>query len=374
MGYNYILMKDKLNEDYRTAFEKVEMYAMAKNIDADTDSEMMMNLLDVLLTAQEDGTAAEKVIGTDVEKFCRSYFSDYTFRNRLREIPRMLYRLLFLVFVFTVIEVAFEMDWENFTLSVRMIDVSGYFMGLVGGGLIVAVLKIFVQPFVFRLKRFPMGIFYGIIAVLFVGEMIISVYIGEKFGIQLNLSLLFVLYLSGGYCFCYLVVRSIWRWKNTGSIRKKIEPFEKGDTFFKTSFQAEFKKQLVVNARKKYEKRNKKRVRKGLEPMSPQEFMKYLRRWGKKNQRVDVILSVSLVILLFSMVLREGITGTWLDALILMGVLFVVEIPAMGLFYLSFRGNEKEKQILNECEERGITIFEYESEEKYENKGDGGEE
>ncbi|MDE6024145.1 MAG: DUF1048 domain-containing protein [Lachnospiraceae bacterium] len=88
---NYEEISGKLEGEYHKAFDEVEAYAILKNYVGEEKEEMMMNLLDMLLTAQTEGKDAEKIVGTDIIKFCENYFSVYDKRKgKLEQIFFML--------------------------------------------------------------------------------------------------------------------------------------------------------------------------------------------------------------------------------------------------------------------------------------------
>ena len=53
MKQGYIMLEDKLQGEYKEAFQQVEMYSSTNLIGVDADSELMMELLDHMHTAQE---------------------------------------------------------------------------------------------------------------------------------------------------------------------------------------------------------------------------------------------------------------------------------------------------------------------------------
>ena len=59
----YIEEKRKLKNEYREIFEKVETYAAVRCVEGETREEMLMNLVDMLCMAQEEGKPAEKNCG-----------------------------------------------------------------------------------------------------------------------------------------------------------------------------------------------------------------------------------------------------------------------------------------------------------------------
>ena len=69
-----ISMAEKLRGDYRKAFEKADMYCVISSENEEAADDKMMNLYDCLLEAQNNEKPIEKIIGKDIEKFCKEYF------------------------------------------------------------------------------------------------------------------------------------------------------------------------------------------------------------------------------------------------------------------------------------------------------------
>lgn len=83
MKDSYAFYKDKLSGEYKEVFYKTEMYVLSQNADNDTTEERLGELLDVFLSAEESGKPVEKIVGNDLESFCRSLCSDFSLKNRL---------------------------------------------------------------------------------------------------------------------------------------------------------------------------------------------------------------------------------------------------------------------------------------------------
>ena len=73
MNLGYIAYEDKLNKEYREAFDTVEAYGSVNNIDVEVGGEWLMELLDSMLEAQEAGEPVEKIVGTDIDQFCMEF-------------------------------------------------------------------------------------------------------------------------------------------------------------------------------------------------------------------------------------------------------------------------------------------------------------
>ena len=75
MKADYILLQDRLKGEYKDAFQKVQMYSTSNLIGEDTESELMMELLDHMLMAQEEGKPVSTIVGDDIEGFCEICWS-----------------------------------------------------------------------------------------------------------------------------------------------------------------------------------------------------------------------------------------------------------------------------------------------------------
>lgn len=73
MKADYILLQDRLKGEYKDAFQKVQMYSTSNLIGEDTESELMMELLDHMLMAQEEGKPVSTIVGDDIEDSVRSF-------------------------------------------------------------------------------------------------------------------------------------------------------------------------------------------------------------------------------------------------------------------------------------------------------------
>ncbi len=77
-------MEKNLTGAYNEAFSTAVQYAMTKGYTKEKINESMSDLYDILLTAQEDGRPAEKVIGKDISYFCKNYFGKYSVSDFLK--------------------------------------------------------------------------------------------------------------------------------------------------------------------------------------------------------------------------------------------------------------------------------------------------
>lgn len=361
MAMDYIWLTDKLEGEYKETFEKVEIYANIRNINEDVQNEMLMELLDLFLMAQNEGKPVAKLTGPDLETFCDSYFSVCTMKSYMRGIPKKIYQLLWMVFVFEAISVLVLIaDGEEFSLSQSTVDLSGYLIGLLAGALVIFLCNIFIRPFMFRWKWMTSGRFGAFVILLTVVMIVGGVILLEDYTLELPVFL--ILLVSSLYIVSYIIVRSVWRYQRYGSIRKEKIASEKGG--FRSMIKEAMEEQLPEEMVKRFHKKNKRRQKKGKVPMTPEEYMEVLHKENIRARRGDWIGIAIVLLVIIGVIIWTAFTSTVIDTLFFAVILFVVEIPTGLLFRLSIRTRTKKEGIVAECDRRGITILEYAEERK----------
>lgn len=360
MAMDYIWLTDKLEGEYKEAFEKAEIYANIRNINEDMQNELLMELLDLFLTAQNEGKPVIKLIGSDLEAFCDSYFSVYTLKSHLCGVPKKIYHLLWFVFVFETVSLfALISDGEEFSLFQSTVDLSGYVCGLLVGALVWFLCNVFIRPFIFRWKWLTSGRFSAFVILLTVGMIAGGVILLEDYTLELPVFL--ILLVSSLYIVSYIIVRSIWRYRKYGSIRKEKAVW--GKIGFRSALK-ETLENMPKDLVERFYKKNERRQKKGKEPMTPEEYMEVLHKENIRTRRGDRIGLVIVLLVVIGLIIQTALTSTAVDTLIFAVILFVVEIPAGALFRIGIRSTKRREEIVAECDRRKITILEYAEEQK----------
>jgi DNA-binding ferritin-like protein (Dps family) len=357
MKTSYLTVKDKLQGDYLQAFQQVELYACVQNLDENTNEELLMEVLDLLLTAQKEGRGVERVLGADVEQFCQQYFDGYLWRSKLKSVAEGIYRLMWIALVFQLVEVLFCWTEEGNTLLSALClptDIAGYLTGFGGGLIALEVLRLVFRPFLFRAKKVT-AVTYS------VGALVLS--LAVSFGLltllgegSIQVPNWCALAASGGYVLVYILLRSAGYYRMWGTFRRPKEP---GETSFWGSVQAQSKQQLPEALAKRYEGINRRRARRNRPLMTPQEYTDLIRKENRWNQRLwPIVLVLVIAVILFSLVptfIEEGIV----DGLLFVAILMVTELPAYFLFRASFSGDQERQELIQQCDQLGITLPEY---------------
>ena len=65
--------RDLLHGQYLSVYERVETMLLVELREATEQKERLSYLLDIFLSAQEDGVPVEKIVGKDLSAFCKQY-------------------------------------------------------------------------------------------------------------------------------------------------------------------------------------------------------------------------------------------------------------------------------------------------------------
>ncbi len=371
MDYGYVAYKDKLNDEYKEAFSRVELYGSLHMIDAKTDSEWMMELLDNMLLAQEAGEPVEKVVGTDIDRFCEEFFDRYTGEDRVQGIFRKLYTVVKLLFILDILDgLLFAEEESFFTGSSEMF--TPWLWGITVGMLSNIVLWLIINPLFLKNKRLSSKLYGTVSIILGIVTLIVAIATGcwaeEHFPVLMNRGILMAV--SGGYILIYKIIEAVKNYKKYGTVRAPKEP----KTTMKDMENAVLEKELPKEWLKEFEKKNKRRVKKGKPELSYEEFMEKLVKRYDYPKRKKVIIASGCVGGLLGFVLGFGSVAVVINcfATEVSGDFFGIDLVVGIIFFLAFciifpwiiaRINkpacERFARVKKECDEKGWTLAEY---------------
>ncbi len=345
-------METQLKSEYRHVFAKAQLYSTLKNISDDVAEEKMMELYDLLLTAQTDGKPVEKLVGKNQNKFIKNFFGDYTFADRLRNIPMVLYRWAWFIFVIESIEaIAADGTIKNF-FRIKS-DVSGYGIGIVTGILMYFICSGILAPILLKNKKKSnfTGWYFLIPAMFFV-----LIGLGVHFFGDMSITLLthpFIL-CSGIYIVIYLIVRSIWRYKNYGSVRNTRKKIEQ-DSYYRNLYDKDMEKIYLKSWKSSFKRLSKKGK------VTAESFIDKLKK-EEKTTMTTVTIAVPVLfgaVILFSAfdVARDS---TWYDTLFYIAIVSTIEyFIARWIIRSEKKQSAMRTGIIRRCEESGLTMPEY---------------
>lgn len=352
---SYVTMQEKLQGEYKDAFGRIEMYSIIEYIDETHREDLMMDLLDLLLSAQAEGKPVEKVLGSDIKQFCESYFGDYSVKGKLFNLLASIYRLAWIGLIMEFVWMLTDADGHKNPFMMTS-DLTGYFTGFGGAIIFSAIFLVLGKPLIFKKHKIPAALFYGMDIV---GSLALS--FGLLWWVNDNsvpMPYWLSMSLFGGYILVFIIMRSISRYREYGSIRKRKEP---GHQSLWKEINQQVNDELPMELEKRFQKINRKRERKGKPLMTEQEYLEKIRKESDGSARYGYPICIVLLslILLYTIVHNYIDTGDLVDTLIYTIVLMVCEIPAFAIFSAGRSGDVRKLEIVNHCNEHGITLSDY---------------
>lgn len=232
-----IAMAEQLKGEYKEVFEKADMYGSLESSDESITDDKMMNLYDLLMQAQADGTPVSGIIGGDIEEFCKSYFKEEAEKtSKWLAVTKFIYNIACWGVIVGLLEVLWpeEESASGFLLEV---DIMPLVVGsLFGFGLVF--LAWIAKKTVLKSRKLRPIVFYLLVLAAIVISIVAAVVISTKIDTGLKVKAGLLLILSGLYVVIYLIIRSVWRYRDHGTFgryskeevrRRKEEKKEKAE-------------------------------------------------------------------------------------------------------------------------------------------------
>ncbi len=362
---SYIAMKDKLSKEYREAFDFIEHYGEMHFIGEDTMGEKMMDLMDIMLTAQEVGRSVEEITGKNIEDFCKNFFSDVTLWDMLKDRGRIVCAWAWFVFVFESLGILIEIGANRFDLFTYSTSVDGYLVGIAIAwvGIIVAdIVGIILAKFGNYSKKI-----YTCVAVVSTTVCIVAgiVFIANSDGI--NVPAYIVASTAALYLLIYYAMVFYTRFKKTGSFKKPSDAYH---TTFSDMVRQEAasidytKDKSIVRAfAKRYKRKNARLMKKGKPRMTTAEFL--AREEKQSSYGTKIGFGVGLLISLFGTVGADILNHEQpFDGILDIAIYVLLMAIVLALLYKFFKKLDKvasaeRHALLEACQREGIELDEF---------------
>ncbi|MBO5372712.1 MAG: DUF1048 domain-containing protein [Lachnospiraceae bacterium] len=349
-----LAMAGQLTGEYKKVFETADMYSMGNGSSTKGRDERLMDLYDILMEAQKEGKSVEKIVGDDMEKFCKEFFAEE--KNYFGEILIKGYNIARVVFGFSILEFFLAEEGDIWNMQANIFP---FILGLMIGCIVTVFYKFVLQPIIFKNRKINPTIHSWIIIGVFIAAFIGSICLGVFWAdAELYVNNIAVLLISGGYILLYLLVRSVWRIRTYGrafGIHKEEKQLEK-----EFNEEIDRKETLQINAQvlaKEFAKKNAKNRRKGKSEYTQQEFAEMIRKQQSRSKKGNIVLMMAIVVVpcIFEMVINDIVEG-----LIYGAITAVIEF-FIWRFFSRFAEEAANAQlyILEECEKQGMNVIEY---------------
>ena len=356
-------MSANLRGEYKEAFEKASLYGVLDRIEIDSYDDRMMNLYDSMLEAQKSDDPVEKVVGSDIEQFCKEYFGEYDRISKWKQFLSFLCRTCILLGIFAFIDIygytqGSRQEYDNM-LAVKT-DISALVACMIFYLIIIKALEELSKRLLFKVKvsTFAYTVIHELVfwVCLFGAVLLIP-----EFNVMVSSVAMAVL--AGAYALTYLIVNAVNNYKKYGRLTR----ISKEEKLEKKEFNKEISEKNTLEGTLKgmtwrFKRLNKKAVRKGKEGYSQEEFAGKVRKEAEWSKYFDILITV-----LFLISWVGGMIDDFRDSTNMI-ILDIIWNAVWGFIYYklckffidaSNEGIKEQLYVIDECEKKGINVVEY---------------
>lgn len=362
MKQSYILLEDKLNKEYKEVFERIDIYGNTHFIDGDVQSGKMMELLDSMLEAQNEGQSVSVIVGNDIDKFCKEFYSDYTVENRIREVPERLFKLA--VFLLIVELIDFNIGLTDGEGILRNTDLSPYFIGIAGCIIVDTIVFLLIRPLIDRFKKIKPFFWNLCMALMVIIMVVFLIFIPTDDKFTMNIKSIVPIAVTATYILIYLIFRITINYRKCGTFKIRTKKKEKAEISFRDALneglnlENELPKEWLKGYKKKYDKA----VKKGKTPVNEAAYLEHISKKYdiKRVTKQNMCIFVGMTIILISGMWITGQFESVSDGLIYSGLMCVIEGGLLRFYNKSAKETDRiYKNMIIEMQEKNITLEEY---------------
>lgn len=347
MTMEFELMKEQLKGEYRKIFEAAWIYGIMKNVSNEMLIDRLTEIYDILLTAQTEGRDVRRIAGTDTERFCKDLYGDYTLTDRIKFIPRIMYTYAWWIFVIALVTFTADNSGRS--------NILPYLFGIGTGVIFELICRFVIAKVMFKSRKISPAAWNNMALLIFVAIFIGMLFSQHYISVQLNVPTLPLIIGSGVYIAVFFTARSIYRYKNFGTIRNVHKQMLK-DNYYKELSSTQLEETVLKGWRKRYE------IESSKGKITAEGFVERLKKDERINDIVDRGLDIFYaVVYIFTIIERmtdpeQGTIDLLFYALIMGVFLFLIWRFFSGAFR---KGSGVRKKLIQECLQAGVTMPEY---------------
>lgn len=328
MRDSYMFYTDQLNAEYRGVFDQVEMYVSTENIDEITREEQLSELLDIFLSAQEAGKPVQSIVGHDIEKFCKTFCSDYGFHNKAQNLFDTLKTLAKGMVLISLLDILFLfLDWADgivvdFWGAFSSLNVSGYLMGILLAIVLGQISNFIVRRVMFQSKRISMKVLKAITLVVAGATFVLAFCFTDSGKTNLFPCPVWVLLACG------IVYLAIYYPLNY----KRLREHSKQKVRFRDLVSMEMDKDFPDTMDLKYMAANKRSIKKGKGELSMEAFLEKEEKDCRLTEKTAPFYYLFPIVITAAGALAVEFEG-YMDALFYIAIMLVIEYAIMIGFW-----------------------------------------
>ena len=354
MKNSYIFSVDKLKGEYKTCFDAVETYRYTHLLDAERLEEQMMELLDQVLAAQEEGVPAKKIFGNDMERFCEKFFCDYGVKDRLFSVLMYFKVLAWSALFFTGFGLISGLVTGEFHASIKT-DLNDIIIVMWCTLVMDAIMYFIIRPIAERLPKVSSGIWITIfIVITLVVSFCFATFLPKK---EIEISIWLIISVIILFLLVKCGIKAYKNIKQCGSIKGP----NKDSVKFVDLVNDEVDRCFPFELYKTFTRKNARLKKKGKTPMTTEQFFAKLdKKYNDKFIKTYNILifgGLTFVVLVHDFITsNEGIAYKILFSILLI----VIEFFIGRLFYNSEMSASRRYMLMKQdMEEKGLDFATY---------------
>jgi len=352
------LMEKQFTGEYKQAFSKISMYGSMIPIDSDKYEDRIHNIYDVLISAQADEKPVEKVIGNDIEKFCKLYYRNNDAGELVSNIFKRINLLMKIILLYSAVAMWLVNDAGTKLWDMK-INLMSVVMGITVGLILIAVQSLAKSRLLFKTDKIT-NMAYSIAGLIVSVILFIVAYlvIGDR---EIMVPAVTVIVISAAYILLYQLVKAVIRYIKTGNIRNT----EWQDRREREALNREFAivndmDDTAIEMAKRLDRINKKREKKNKPQMSYEDFKIMLHKEYRFYRWIEVAVAIYCVgRVVIEAIVKYGTEDYHVDLIITAVACTVAFVVYRWVSKIISEVEEAQRRIMAQCQDRGIDIYEY---------------
>lgn len=251
---NPFYLSEHLTADYKEVFEQAVLYGSNQKLNEQDFEAALLNLYDLLYTAQTEGKPVQDLMKTNINSFCQAYFDGLEVHRILKQWPKLVWQSTKTLLI--IEGIIFALDWLAGTKAPE-INLAYYAYGMGIAFLMNALVK-WIYQLVKGHQAFRAKYFYAFCLAMILLSILLSVQLGKSF--PLMAPRLWVLPIALGI-FCLLSLfqgiknqKTYGQWTNpeerAAKREKKTLNKQMSEQVFDKAYAREYKKKVIKSLAK----------------------------------------------------------------------------------------------------------------------------
>lgn len=338
----------QLTNVYRETYDKCYIY-VASHCNLREEFELTMNdVVDLLLSAQENSSPIEKIIGDDIEEFCKNIIKGnrLSFARRSKIFIRGFLSVVIVCLIFEIVDlVMFYIEPTGANPWTQSTSISGVICGLIPCLLLTTVYDFVVRILIKKTKWFRRKQYIAcgliLIGICLVSAILIAIY----FDINIVIPRFVAISIEVLYIIVYFIMKKF----SDKDLQKQGETSKRKSR--KIYCDPKVKNEIIDVYCKNYEKDCKKREKKGQPILSVNEWC---REYIRREKKGFVIYSIVAICISVASITYTAIGNAFLDTIIF-GLVILALVGGISAFVI--RSDFISKNILTEIMEGKIDFL-----------------